>query len=138
MCEKCDNTNNWKFCPYCGHELPNEGKTVMTQETFDAIFLDMLRKANKVVWLNDDGNKSDIPTCNFDMRDDDGVWMFYISMKPTNPAFWFSYYRVYNVFNRQYGLNDVDIKRLMKNQLKLLFNMDGVTPGLARRSPAVR
>lgn len=31
MCEKCDNTNNWKFCPYCGNELPNEDNTPMTQ-----------------------------------------------------------------------------------------------------------
>ena len=135
MCDKCNNTNNWKFCPYCGHELPTEDKAVITQETFDAIFLDMLRKANNVFWLNDAGKKSDIPTCNFDLRDDDGVWMFYISLKPTKPAFWFSHTKVYKVFNEQYGLKEVDVQRLMKNQMKLIFNMDEVTPERYRFRP---
>jgi len=35
---------------------------------------------------------------------------------------------VLKVFTEQYGLKGVDIQRLMKNQLKLLFNMDEVTP----------
>ena len=131
MCEKCDNTNNWKFCPYCGNEInkePQEDKTDMTQDKFDAIFLDMLRKSNRVVWINNSGTKSDLPTCDFELRTDNGSWMFYISLKAGNPKFWFSHYRVRNVFREKYGLTDVDIKRLMKNQLKLLFNMDEVTP----------
>lgn len=128
MFEKCDNTNNGNFCPYCGHELPNEDNTVVTQETFDAIFRGMLRKANTVVWLDDAGNKSDIPTCNFDLRDDNGVWMFYISLNPTSPTFWFSYLRVYKFFNENYGLETGDIQLLMKHQLKRIFNMNGVTP----------
>ena len=49
MCDKCNITNNRKFCSYCGHELPNEDKKVITQEKFDEIFLDMLSKAKKVV-----------------------------------------------------------------------------------------
>ena len=131
MCDKCDNTNNWKFCPYCGHELhkePQEDKTEMTQERFDEIFLGMLRKANKIVWVNNTGTPSDIPTCNFDMRNADGEWMFYIRLKTENPAFWFSYARVLMVFTEQYGLKYEDVQRLMKNQLKILFNMDDVTP----------
>lgn len=49
MCDKCNITNNRKFCSYCGNELLNEDKKVMTQEKFDEIFLDMLSKAMKVV-----------------------------------------------------------------------------------------
>lgn len=136
MCDKCDNTNNWKFCPYCGHELPNKDKPVITQQKFDEIFLDMLRKANKVVWLNDDGNKSDFPTWNFDLSDENGVWMFYISLNPTDPAFWFSYNRVYKFFNEQYGLKTSDIQLLMKHQLRRIFNMVGVTPNWLKFRPA--
>ena len=130
MCHKCDNANNWKFCPYCGHELPNEGNTVMTQETFDAIFLDMLRKANKVVWYDAFGVKSDIPTCTFALINTDNEWMFIISLNKKKPVFWYSYKRVFRVLNKQEGLKEVDIQRLMKNQLKRLFNMYGVTPNM--------
>ena len=128
MCDKCNNKNNWKFCPYCGHELPNEDNTVMTQETFDAIFLDMLRKANKVVWYDALGSKSYIPTCTFSLMNSDNEWMFSISLNKEKPVFWYSYKRVFRVLNKREGLKEVDIQRLMKNQLKRLFNMDGVTP----------
>lgn len=128
MCEKCNKTNNWKFCPYCGNELPNEDKTPMTQETFDAIFLDMLRNANKVIWYDAVGAKSDIPTCTFALMNTDNEWMFIISLNKENPVFWYSYKRVFRVLNKREGLKEVDIQRLMKNQLKRLFNMDGVTP----------
>lgn len=132
MCKKCNKTNKWTFCPYCGNKLrkePQKDKTErMTQEKFDEIFLEMLRKPNRVVWINNTGEKSDIPTCNFDMLDDNGLWMFYISMNPTKPEFLFSSRQVGKVFMLQYGLKEVDIQRLMKNQMKLLFNMDGVTP----------
>lgn len=131
MCDNCYNTNNWNFCPYCGHEIhkeSSEDKAEMTQEKFDEIFLGMLRKANKVVWLNDAGTQSDIPTCSFDLRNADGEWMFYIRLQPAKPAFWFSFERVRMVFTKQYGLSYDEIQRLMKNQLKTLFNMDAVTP----------
>lgn len=128
MCEKCNKTNNWKFCPYCGNELPNEDKTPMTQETFDAIFLDMLRNANKVIWYDAVGAKSDIPTCTFALMNTDNEWMFIISLNKEKPVFWYSYKRVFRVLNKREGLKEVDIQRLMKNQLKRLFNMDGVTP----------
>ena len=128
MCEKCNKTNNWKFCPYCGNELPNEDKTPMTQETFDAIFLDMLRNANKVIWYDAVGAKSDIPTCTFALMNTDNEWMFIISLNKENPVFLYSYKRVFRVLNKREGVKEVDIQRLMKNQLKRLFNMDGVTP----------
>ena len=128
MCEKCNKTNNWKFCPYCGNELPNEDKTPMTQETFDAIFLDMLRKANKVIWYDAFGAKSDIPTSTFALMNTDNEWMFIISLNKEKPVFWYSYKRVFRVLNKREGLKEVDIQRLMKNQLKRLFNMYGVTP----------
>lgn len=132
MCDKCDNTNNWKFCPYCGHELhkdSSEYKPVMTQETFDEIFLDMFKKANKVCWLDYDGNKSVIPTWNFNLSDENGVWMFYIGLNMAAPVFWYSY-QVYKFFNEQYGLVLSDIQLLMKHQLNRLFNGNEVTPSL--------
>lgn len=128
MCEKCNKTNNLKFCPYCGNELPNEDKTPMTQETFEAIFLDMLRKANKVIWYDAFGAKSDIPTCTFALMNTDNEWMFIISLNKEKPVFWYSYKRVFRVLNKREGLKEIDIQRLMKNQLKRLFNMYGVTP----------
>ena len=121
---------DWMFCPYCGHELhkeTQEDKPEMTQEKFDEIFLDMLRKSSKVVWRNYAGDKSDVPTCSFTLSNADDKFMFDISLG-SKPIFYYSYYRVYKVFNEQYDLNEADIKRLMKKQLKLLFNMDGVTP----------
>lgn len=130
MCDKCNDKKDWMFCPYCGHELhkeTQEDKPEMTQDKFDEIFLGMLRKANKVVWYNDAGEESDVPTCSFMLNNAAGKFMFNISLD-SKPIFYYSYYRVYKVFNEQYDLDEDDIRRLMKKQLKLLFNMDGVTP----------
>ena len=101
MCETCDNTNKWKFCPYGGHELPNADNTVVTQETFDAIFLDMLRKANKVVWLTDAGKKTDIPTCRFALFNTDNEWMFTINLNKKGPEVGCSSARVVKVVTEQ-------------------------------------
>ncbi len=128
MCDKCSTTNEWKVCPYCGHELSSENKPVMTQDKFDEIFLGMLRNANTVVWHKDDWDVSDIPTCSFTLRNPGGAWMFYIRLASRNPIFMYSFNLVFKVFRDQYGLAEEDIQRLMKNQMKILFNMDGVTP----------
>ena len=132
MCETYDDKNDWKFCPYCGHKLlpdneQRENKRKLSQEEFDSIFLGLLRKANTVVWHKDDGDISDVPTCNFTLRNSEGAWMFYIRLSSRNPIFMYSYYLVYKYFY-ELGLTEGDIQRLMKNQMKILFNMDGVTP----------
>jgi hypothetical protein len=100
----------------------------MTQDKFDKIFLDMLKNANKVVWIKSNRGESDIPTCNFELRNAKNEWMFDIQLDSVNPRFWYSYYRVYKVFNEQYGLEQDEIHRLMQKQLNLLFKMKDVTP----------
>ena len=131
MCEQCNTDNEWKFCPYCGHELrtePQENKTGLTQDEFDRIFLGMLRNANKVVWYNSAGAETDIPTCRFILRNPNGEWMFDVMLDPAKPRFVYSFFRVHMYFIKHYGLEPAEIQRLMKYQLKRLFNMDGVTP----------
>ena len=132
MCETCNDKDDWKFCPYCGHKLQSgneqrENKRTLSQEEFDAIFLGLLRNANTVVWHKDDCNVSDVPTCNFTLRNSEGAWMFYIRLSSKTPIFMYSYHFVYKYFY-ELGLTEGDIQRLMKNQMKILFNMDGVTP----------
>lgn len=130
MCEKCDNSKDWKYCPHCGAELNQEPepKEGMTQEEFDKIFLDMMKSASGMHWLDEHGTQSDVPTCRFELYDVDGTWLFDIDLNPASTHFWLSYRRIYEVFEEKYQLQFVDIQRLMHNQLNILFKMHNVTP----------
>lgn len=127
MCNECDATKGWKFCPHCGAELKQETKSPMTQEEFDKIFLGILKDARKVVWLTPNGNESELPTCKFELRNSKDEWMFDIDLNSDEPHFWFSTIRVQKLFSDKYGLQYKDIQVLMKKQLAELFKLNDVT-----------
>lgn len=132
MCEECLKNNNWKFCPHCGAKLcqaaKQESKQPMTQEQFDEIFLDLLKKYNRVAWIDEQYMESDIPTSRYVLKNHRDEWMFYIDLDPKHQRFLYSYYRIFSIFKNEHGLQEEDVRRLMKNQVSKRFNLKNVEP----------
>ena len=101
----------------------------VTQEEFDKTFLELLGQCTKTVFLNENGYTSNLPTNRIELRNSNNKCMFDIQFTGKNKHFWANYYRVWKIFEDTYSLEDVDIKLLMKNQVKIQFGLDDVTPG---------
>lgn len=132
MCNECDATKGWKFCPHCGAELKQaakpESKEPMTQEKFDEIFLDILKSYSKIAWIDDNGNESDIPTSRYVLKNAAGEWLFDIDLDPKHQHFWYSATRVTNLFLCRWSLGYRSTRELMKNQLSKRFKMTDPDP----------
>ena len=100
----------------------------VSQEEFDKTFLELLGQCTKTVFLNEPGNKSDLPTNRIELSNADGKWLFDIQFTGKGKHFWVSYYRIWTIFADTYHLQDDDIERLMKNQMKIHFGLDDITP----------
>ena len=103
-------------------------KHEVTQEEFDKIFLKLLGQCTKTVFLDENGYTSDLPTNRIELRNSDGKWMFDICFTGKNTHFWVNYSRVWKIFKDKDSLQDNDITKLMKNQVKIRFGLNDVTP----------
>ena len=103
-------------------------KHEVTQEEFDKPFLELLGQCAKTVFLDEHGYTSDLPTNRIELRNSDGKWMFDICFTGKNTHFWVNYSRVWKIFKDKDSLQDNDITKLMKNQVKIRFGLDDVTP----------
>ena len=103
-------------------------KHEVTQEEFDKTFLELLGQCTNTVFLNEHGYKSKLPTNRIELRNPNDEWMFDILCTGKNKHFWGSYYRVWKIFKDKYSLQDNDITKLMKNQVKIRFGLNDVTP----------
>ena len=102
-------------------------KHEVSQEEFDKTFLELLAKCTKTVFLDENGNKSGTPTNRMELRNSDDRRLFDIQ-STGKKHFWVNYCRVWSIFESKYGLHDNEIQRLMKNQMKLRFGLDDITP----------
>ena len=107
-------------------------KPEVTQEEFDKTFLELLGQCTNTVFLDEYGDESKLPTHRIDLRNSDDEWMFDILCTGKNKHFWGSYYRVWKIFKDKYSLQDNDITKLMKNQVKIRFGLNDVTPNGCR------
>ena len=57
------------------------------------------------------------------------MWLFDYNYDQKNPYFYYSYYRVYSNFQKQFSLQDVDRHRLMKSLVEKHFNLGNTQPG---------
>ena len=103
-------------------------KPEVTQEEFDKTFLELLGQCTNTVFLNEHGYKSKLPTNRIELRNPNDEWMFDILFIGNYPHFWVSSERVWKIFKDKYSLQDNDITKLMKNQVKIRFGLDDVTP----------
>lgn len=100
----------------------------VSQDEFDKKFLELLDRCTKTVFIDEHGNISKLPTNRIELRNKDDEWMFDIQFTGENKHFWASTLRIWRIFADEYSLQDVDIQRLMKNQMKTRFELDDVTP----------
>ena len=103
-------------------------KHEVTQEEFDKIFLELLGQCSKTAFLNEVGDESQLPNNRIELRNSDNEWMFDILFIGNYPHFWVSSERVWKIFKDKYSLQDNDITKLMKNQVKIRFGLNDVTP----------
>ena len=100
----------------------------VSQEEFDKTFLELLAKCTKTVFLDEQGNKSDLPTNRIELSNADGKWLFDIQFTGKGKHFWVNYIMVWKIFMDKHDLHGVDIQRLMKNQVVNRFGLNDVTP----------
>ena len=98
----------------------------VTQSEFDKKFIELLGKCTKTIFLNKYGDIS--PTNRIELRNIDDEWMFDIEFTGKNKHFWASYNRIWLILANEFNLQDVDIQRLMKNQMNIRFKFTDVTP----------
>ena len=104
-------------------------KSEVSQTEFDKTFLELLGQCKKTVFLDENGDKSNVPTNRVELSNSDYDWMFNIQYTGEHKHFWTSYWLVWKIFEDKYNLQVVDIQRLMKNQMKIRFGLCDVTPG---------
>ena len=103
-------------------------KHEVTQEEFDTKFLELLGQCTKSVFLDENGNESNLSTNRIELRKPNDEWMFDIQFTGKNKHFWVSYVRVWKIFANTYSLQDDEIQRLMKNQVNIQFGLADITP----------
>ena len=116
-----------KFLGQCAKKDVFE-KHKLTQEEFDNTFIELLGQCTKTVFLDENGFTSDLPTNRIELRNSSDEWLFDITFIGNYPHFWVNYSRVWKIFKDKYSLQDNDITKLMKNQVKIRFGLDYVTP----------
>ena len=123
--KKSDELKSLMLTKFSKEELE---KHDVSQEEFDKTFLELLAKCTKTVFLDEDALKSAVPTNRIELRNDNNEWLFDIQFTGKYKHFWVSYYRIWTIFADTYHLQDADIERLMKNQMKIHFGLDDITP----------
>ena len=123
--KKSDELKEMMLAKFSKEELE---KQEVSQEEFDKTFLELLGQCTKTVFLDAHGNECIVPSNRIDLRNDSGKWMFDIQFTGENRHFWVNCGRVWSIFESRYGLRDNEIQRLMKNQMKLRFGMNDITP----------
>ena len=108
-----------------------EGKTVPTQEEFNKFFEENifpLIDYSKTKFLDNNGKVSLTPTSRIELNNSDNKWLFDYNYEQKNQDFYYSYLRVYTIFQNQFSLEDVDRHRLMKSLVEKHFNLGNTQP----------
>lgn len=82
----------------------------------------------KTIFLNKYGDISILPTNRVELRNKDDEFIFDICFTGKHKHFWVNSYRIWKILADEYSLQDFDIQRLMKNQMKIRFCLDDILP----------
>ena len=100
-----------------------------TKELVKQEILEMLEKyKSNVRFLDENYKVSKYPTSRFEIFNENGDWLFDINYNSKNQRFWYSYHRVWMVFNGRYTINYDGFQEVMKSILEERLNLKGVTP----------
>ena len=106
-----------------------------TKELVKQEILEMLEKyKSNVRFLGENYNVSKYPTSRFEILNEEGKWLFDIDYDSKNQHFWYSYYRILEIFRENYSINDDDFQEVMKSILEEHLILKGVTPSLSNCS----
>ena len=108
-----------------------EGKNIPTQEEFNKFFEENILSQidySKTKFLDSNAQVSKTPTSTIELRNSDNMWLFDYNYDQKNPYFYYSHYRVYSNFQKQFSLQDVDRHRLMKSLVEKHFNLGNTQP----------
>ena len=108
-----------------------EGKPIPTQEEFNKFFEENifpLIDYSKTKFLDRNNNVSETPTSRIRLFNSNSEWLFDYNYDQKNPYFYYSHYRVYSNFQKQFSLQDVDRHRLMKSLVEKHFNLGNTQP----------
>jgi len=100
----------------------------VSQAEFDKKFIEFIGKCTKTVFIDSNDEISKLPTNRIELRNNDDKWMLDIQFTGKNKHFWVNYNRIWRILANEFNLQDVDIQRLMRNQMKIRFGFDDVTP----------
>jgi len=100
----------------------------VSQAEFDKKFLELLGQCTKTVFLDSNNEISKLPTNRVELRNKYDKWLFVICFTGKNKHFWVNSNRVWKILVNEFYLQDFDLQRFMKNQMKILFRLEDVLP----------
>ena len=115
------------------NRILEQTKVKDTKELVKQEILEMLEKhKSNVRFLGENCEVSNYPTSRFKILDKNGEWLFDIDYDSKSQRFWYSYYRVWVVFNGKHSINYDDFQEVMKSILEEHLNLKEVTPLVSR------
>jgi len=104
-------------------------QTKVKKELVKKEILEMLEKyKSNVRFLDENYKVSKYPTSRFEILDKNGDWLFTIDYDSKNQRFWYSYHRVWMVFNGKHSINIDVFQEVMKSILEEHLNLKEATP----------
>ena len=90
--------------------------------------LEIIKKNIKnVMFLDEYGFVYDLPS-RLEIFDENRDWLFDIDYNEKNKHFWYSYNRIFKVFESKFNINLMNFNEIMNIVVKEDLKMDGVTP----------
>ena len=89
--------------------------------------LEIIKKnIRNIRFLDEKG--ANLPTSRVEVLNENGDWLFDIDYDEKNKHFWYSYNRIFKVFESKYNINDLNFNDIMKGVVEEDLKMGGVTP----------
>ncbi len=121
-----------KTCKVCFKKIKQ-----VDQHDFDDFFKSLLHRASQLVFINDNGDESILPTNHFTLYDSDSCWLFDVRTDE-NPHFWYSYYKILPLFKEKFKVGEQQLSYLMIPMIKQMFDLKHITPCSITGSPTCR
>ena len=115
------------------NKILEQTKVKNAKELVKQEILEILEKyKSNVRFLDENCEVSKYPTSRFEILDENGEWLFDIDYDSKNQHFWYSYYRILEIFRENYySINYNDFQEVMKSILEEPLNLKGVTPNVS-------
>jgi hypothetical protein len=100
----------------------------VSQSEFDKKFSEIIGQCTKTIFLDSNDFESKLPNNRVELKNNDDKWLFDICFTGKNKHFWVNSNSVWKILVNEFYLQDFDLQRFMKNQMKILFSLEDVLP----------